>query len=726
MSSPQGRLFRLPELLYQILLHLSKGNISSLMLTSRITYTQCAPFLYNTLSFEYSSHKFNILESTLAKEAVSRNAHHVQKLTVSQVDLSFLFNCLLAHEYLQTRQYSSSSTSTKGMSGSFPPIYLPPPDICPIDVVPMCPMVNLTDLTLSLGHKCIHRHSSYRVPSFDNSIMAVAQACWIISLSPHLLHLKIHDLVIKKHREIRLLGETIYGRSRLRSLDLKLLVRGVWHREGWYKAGSTVVFNCPKSIQKLWMELEYIGLTETPTDSNEGEYEMHQYHHHYQPHFHDLSFDFGDEDMDVSEDEEVDSDEDMEVVYDGDNEENEDADDEDSQGMDYEKEEEEEAPKEDKEPPMAPWSLRTWESQQCDEDELMSRPERCEPLMELVDVKLWNFHNGITEDQLVWLYEHCCMVEKLGISLFESEIDPQVVANIIKTFCTRIKKLTFSEADYGGWSGTLPYEILSAMPDQQLIEIDFQGAKFKLTKEMAQSSILRHSTTLTTVVFQECQHMSSDAIRAVLSECVSLVDFQVNWDEDEVVSFIHLADAVAIPWASNKFTRLHLTIGLPRVKREIRQGPYYLRSPRCILSLQEKGYFAQLGTLYHQLASLQDLEHLDLRALQTRPKKMTIQDPFYFDNTFSAMLSLGDPRIGRPGFLELFGRWTKLKVLKGSFSVSTDETRETMGCLEATWMASHWPLLEEAEFFQGVDHREAFEWLEKYRQHDDPEFSLGL
>ncbi|KAG0272179.1 hypothetical protein BGZ95_012089 [Linnemannia exigua] len=636
------------------------------MLTSRITYNHCAPFFYNTLEFEYSSHRLNILGSTLAKHAISRNAHYIQKLTVSQVDLPFLFNCLLAHECLQTRQSSSSPMSSTGMYGSFPPIYLPPPDVCPIEVVPICPMVNVTDLTLSLDHECNHRYSYYRVPSFDNSAMAVAQACWVISLSPHLLNLKIHGLVIKEHREVRLLGETIYERSRLRSLDLRLLVRGAWHREGWYKIGSTVVFSCPKSIQKLWIELVYIDSAELPTGSDEEEgHEMQLYHHHYLSHLHNLSFDFGDEDMDVSDDEEVDNDEDMGVVHGDSDEENEDADNEGSQGMDYE--DEEETLEEDKEPSRALWSLRIWESQQCDEDELMSRPGRCEPLMELVDVRFWNFRNGITEDQLVWLYEHCCMVERLGISSFDSDIDPRLVANIIKTFCTRIKKLTFTEAD-------------------------------------------------------------SNAIRMVLSECVSLVNLQVNWDEDEVVSFVHLADAVAIPWASNKFTRLYLTIGLPRVQCERRQAPYYLRSPSCVLSLQEKGYFAQLETLYRQLASLQDLVDLDLRALQTRSKDMTIADPFYFENTFSAMLSLGDPRTGRPGFLELFGRWTKLKVLKGSFSVNTNETRETMGCLEATWMTSHWPLLEEAEFFQGSDPdtRESFEWLEKYRQHDDPGFSLGL
>ncbi|KAF9901067.1 hypothetical protein EC991_006578 [Linnemannia zychae] len=693
------------------------------MLASRFTYTQCAPFLFNTLEFKYSLHKFNILGSTFAKHAISRNAHVVQKLTVSHVDLSFLFNCLLAHQYLQTRQPPSPA----GMSDTFPPIYLPPPDACPIEVVPLCPMVNLTDLTLALGHECLQAQSPYRVPSFYNLKATAAQACWVISLSPHLINLKIHGIITKDHREVRLLSETIYEQSHLRSLDLKVLLKRKWHDQGsWYRAGSTIVFSCPKSIQKLWIEFQDYYADDTDDDIEDG---MQQQHHH-QFHHHGFATP---EDMDSTDDDEsMSGDEEMGIMYDADVEENQDEDGEDNHGMDYD----EEVATENKEPLKEPlkephtelWSLKFWESQQCDEDELMSRPGRCEPLMELVDVKFWDFCNDTTEDQLVWLYEHCCMVEKLTISSFESRFSTQVMVNTIKTFCTRIKSLRFIAPETGGWSGRLPYEVLCVMPDQQLNEINYRGAKYKFTVDMAHKSILRHSDTLTTVVFQECGQISSKTIRVVLAECAALCDFQVNWDEDDVVSFIHLTDVISIPWASSKFTRLHLSIGLPTVRREGNWEAYYMRSPRCVLTANENTHFLRLETLYRQLASLKDLVYLDLRALQTRPGDKTIENPFYFENTFSGMLSLGDARTGRPGFLELFGQWTKLKALRGSFSVSTAETLETMGCLEATWLTAHWPLLEEAEFFQGFDAetRESFLWLEKYRQHDDPDFSLGL
>ncbi|KAF8934608.1 hypothetical protein BGZ47_010295, partial [Haplosporangium gracile] len=679
MSSPQERLFRLPELLHQILLQLSNGNISNLMVTNKVMRDLCAPYLYHTLNLTFTYDAFNILESTQAKRATSKNAHLVQNLTVSHVDLCFLFNCLKAAAYGDA-QFPSPPPGSLAAPNLILPSYLPPLDIYPIEFVPISPMINLTDLTLSLAHVCVQAYSPYRVPSFRNSRMTVAQACWVISLSPRLVNLTIHALVIKEHREVRLLGETIYELSLLRSLDLKLLVRGSWYSAGsWYKAGSTIVFNCPRLIQKLRIILEDYGAANMNEgdNSDDDEFGMQQYHH--APYHAD---DEMEEDMDQDDDNDMDnddSDEEMGFECDGDAEEDQ------RQEMDYDEDPDEEDDGEQR--PEESWSLQFWESQQRNGDELMSRPDRCEPLMELIEVKLWTFVKGITEDEVVWLIEHCCKVKDLAISSFEHDIDPKAVANIIKTFCTRIRRLTFKDPESeGDWNVMLPFEVLSAMPDQQLQEIDYRGAMYKMTKDMAQSSIIRHSATLTTIVLKYCHQIASDAIQAVLVECTVLNDFQVSWHEDEVVSFLHLADAIAMPWASNKFTRLSLTIGIPRLQCERGQRLYYQRAPRCVLSLQEKRQFAQLECLYRQLASLQDLVHLDLRALVTHAINGSIEDPFYFNHTFPAMMSLVDPKSGRPGFLELFTGWTKLEVLRGSFNVSTDETLKTMGCPESMWL----------------------------------------
>ncbi|KAF9934662.1 hypothetical protein FBU30_000986 [Linnemannia zychae] len=374
------------------------------------------------------------------------------------------------------------------------------------------------------------------------------------------------------------------------------------------------------------------------------------------------------------------------------------------------------------------WSLDRWAKGQCTDDELMSRSDRSEPRMELVDVGLWNFANSTTQDQLVWLYEHCCMVEKLNISSFQTEVNPKVIANIIKTLCTKIRTLTFRRSELGYWSGTLPFEVLCAMPKQQLITIDYRKVEYRLTEEMTQISILRHSDTLTTLILQECDQISSKAIQVILKVCTGLIHLQLGWDEDEVPSYIHLEDAISTSWASNKFTYLELTIAIPKLRYESTQIPYYRRHPKCILTPSETHLFSQLQTLYYQLASLRDLTQLDLRALESGADDISVIDPFYFEHTFPAMFSLGDTRSGRPGFLTLFEGWTRLKEIRGSFSICTNETFETMNTLEASWIATHWPALKFIEFHQGdeEEEREVFRWLEDYRQLYDPAFSIGL
>ncbi|KAG0204310.1 hypothetical protein BGX33_008581 [Mortierella sp. NVP41] len=692
---------------------------------------------------------FNFLESTEAKHSLARNAHHVQKLTVGRVDMAFLYNCLLAFQDLDAQ--------SKGRPVSFPP-YLPPPDICFVEAVPPPPMYSLRNLNLSLGHICAHSFCPYQVPSFYISRMTVAQACWIISLSPNLVNLRLDKLTIKEHREVRLLGETIFELTRLHSLELKMFVR----RRDWYRAGSTIVFNCPRAIQKLWIDL--VDLEEDGDDDEmlREEVQLNQYHHqlqqhqqqhqHYQNYYHvDMEEEpqhMDENEMDYDGDSESDDgggwhhDSDHEMEEDNmDDEANHYDDDDEDDDMDHDVDVDSDQDEDEghvekaqavqdkqQQPQPEQWNLRLWESEQGDEDELMSRPGRCEPLMELVDVRLWHFPAGTTEDELIWLYEHCFMVEKLTISSFEYAVNPKVMANVIKMLCPRIRRLAFASG-MKWWSGTMPFEVLMAIPDQQLREIDYKNVKFKMTEAMAQSSIQRHSETLTAVVFQGCQQVSSKAIRVVLTQCSALQDFQVTWDEDigGEVSFINLSDAIVEPWASNKISQLSLTIAIPRLRREPSQRPYYSRSPKCVLTAVEKRQFAQLEALYHQLACLREMVYLNLRALTSRSlDDGVLEDLDYFETVFPAMLSLGDQRTGQPGFLELFGGWTRLRELKGSFNVNTSETMFTMGCLEATWMSTRWPVLEKAEFQNDrEDAREIFEWLEDYRKHDNPSFTLG-
>lgn len=58
------------------------------------------------------------------------------------------------------------------------------------------------------------------------------------------------------------------------------------------------------------------------------------------------------------------------------------------------------------------------------------------------------------------------------------------------------------------------------------------------------------------------------------------------------------------------------------------------------------------------------------------------------------MLSLGDERTGRPGYLHHLAGLAKLRIFNGSVSAATDETKVTVRLEEAEWMRKHWPTLD--------------------------------
>ncbi|KAF9092712.1 hypothetical protein BGX23_003975 [Mortierella sp. AD031] len=81
------------------------------------------------------------------------------------------------------------------------------------------------------------------------------------------------------------------------------------------------------------------------------------------------------------------------------------------------------------------------------------------------------------------------------------------------------------------------------------------------------------------------QRVHGKVVQTILAECGVLEVLHVDWmeaadDENPTETtqetrgtFLHLADAAAIPWASVTITELHLTIGIPELCRIDRSKP---------------------------------------------------------------------------------------------------------------------------------------------------------
>lgn len=120
-----------------------------------------------------------------------------------------------------------------------------------------------------------------------------------------------------------------------------------------------------------------------------------------------------------------------------------------------------------------------------------------------------------------------------------------------------------------------------------------------------------------------------------------------------------------------------------------------------VLSEEERQRFADLERFYRQISSLVALEYLDLRAVCVDVEGNASESMRMSTHNcaFPAMLNLPNCATGWPGYLGLLAGWVRLKELRGSVRVTTDETNVTVGEREIEWVATHWPSLECVAFF---------------------------
>ncbi|KAF9135561.1 hypothetical protein BGW39_002309 [Mortierella sp. 14UC] len=219
------------------------------------------------------------------------------------------------------------------------------------------------------------------------------------------------------------------------------------------------------------------------------------------------------------------------------------------------------------------------------------------------------------------------------------------------------------------------------------------------------------------------------AVQTILVECGALEKFEVRQYETHGGLFITLEDAIEKPWACTRVQRFDLTVGVSEREFDLDQeDPYYLRESPIVLTPAEEQLFAMLEKLYRQVGLLTEVRRLDLRLEWLGDEGFPTQNSAYNTNSFPALLSLGDARTNRPGYLHLLAGLKKLQNLRGSVFMDVDETEKTVDYREVVWMDDNWRELTIAEFFlneEGQESRECFKWLKRQREHDKISLTLG-
>ncbi|KAK5808264.1 hypothetical protein F5H01DRAFT_351705 [Linnemannia elongata] len=368
---------------------------------------------------------------------------------------------------------------------------------------------------------------------------------------------------------------------------------------------------------------------------------------------------------------------------------------------------------------LQPGELHSWEMEDKDCG-LTAAPQRQESLVHLTTLMLGEMDELVDQRVMGSILAHCPNLRKIvmpGSEATEDNDDNEDLATVIARSCPRLCDLTSQH--YLGEDDALLLRIMDALPPQQVEQLRCSMAPWKIRGLDATAMFRRHSTTLRTLLLNGCRNVRSKAFKVLLNECRGIEKLEVFWGASRRELCIDLEDAIEFPWVCIQLESLMLTIAVPDEPLHLHSGtkPYYDRTPPTTLSEAEKDQFKQLEAFYCQIGTLTELKHLVLNVFYYDPQGVRPLPVSTQSNTFPGMLSLGDCRYGRPGFLHHLAGLTNLRVLGGSVSATTDETSVTMGRAEAEWMYSNWPDLEMAPFFPNNCHiRAPFKWLQGQRE----------
>ncbi|KAF9123449.1 hypothetical protein BGX30_001460 [Mortierella sp. GBA39] len=254
-SYPPPRLFRIPELAILVASHLTRGDISRLMRTSRQMYHTMAPIFFHNLSTSFHFKRADsgvLLENSRGLEALARNAQHVREW-----DTGILFFNYYYHASAPFRTSNNNSIAPTAVLSAAPPrpplsglvqLFAPgrPDDVYELIALPQ--MTWLTRINLNLIWNPRECNCRYPFPDYLSARTTLVRICEILRLLPRLCQLDIDGLVITDYGSARLFTSTLLEATQLRRLNITL------SRLWTYPGIRTLLFdNLPPSIERLYI-----------------------------------------------------------------------------------------------------------------------------------------------------------------------------------------------------------------------------------------------------------------------------------------------------------------------------------------------------------------------------------------------------------------------------------------------------------------------------------------
>ncbi|KAK3841308.1 MAG: hypothetical protein J3R72DRAFT_445851, partial [Linnemannia gamsii] len=349
-----------------------------------------------------------------------------------------------------------------------------------------------------------------------------------------------------------------------------------------------------------------------------------------------------------------------------------------------------------------------------------------EPLTNLEELKCWAFDEGVATEDILAIFARCPNIKKLDIPALSNDSDHNAIGNFIGKECPQLRSLCCGAIDVKTEvAGLLAIRIMETLPAQQLENLSFYGTIFPLSTSSFTRPLQQHSTTLHTISIVQVNHLTSISLSPVFESCVNIKVLDIRYHPKlKTGLYVTLTDLLEGPWTLLKLT--YLTLGICGCKLPydyyMDHEPYYSRPTPIVLSKEETDHFSRLEELYRRLGTLVELTHLTLEMVAVDAEEewfvVDADDDFFVEEpNFPALMSLGDVKTGRPGYLTLLKDLKKLEFFSGSIGGDTTEFLMTVSLEECSWVLTHWPKISCIKCFDTkADVRNAFEWLRAQKE----------
>ncbi|KAG0281011.1 hypothetical protein BGZ95_007381 [Linnemannia exigua] len=242
------RFFEIQELVEALAAILPRKDLSALSRTSRGMHLACTPAFYKDLDICAGCDENKLLGSNPGLLALVQNIQHVKKLALGPEEVTFYYNCLLSFD-----QNSKSSSFKSSNPPATRPLWLPPADPCTRAVIPMPPMVNLSELRLFSD--CVYEGPcNYLMPSAEDPQANMAQFCWILCQSPTLTFLELDFVSIQDLYDFGILIQAISSLEQLQELHISSIY---YESSVRVRGASDLFFSLPSSVRRVHINIVF-------------------------------------------------------------------------------------------------------------------------------------------------------------------------------------------------------------------------------------------------------------------------------------------------------------------------------------------------------------------------------------------------------------------------------------------------------------------------------------